>query len=101
MKIGVLGTGVAGQTVGGKLVEMGHDVMMGARAADNEKVVGFAQRIRPAMPRYLRLTLGQAGAPALPREFRMHQRQRIAPQPHGHRANENGRQQGDRFQHAM
>jgi predicted dinucleotide-binding enzyme len=44
MKIGVLGTGVAGQTVGGKLVEMGHDVMMGARAADNEKVVGFAQR---------------------------------------------------------
>lgn len=44
MKIGVLGTGVVGQTVGGKLVEMGHDVMMGARAADNEKVVGFAQR---------------------------------------------------------
>lgn len=44
MKIGVLGTGVAGQTVAGKLVEMGHDVMMGARAADNEKVLGFAQR---------------------------------------------------------
>lgn len=44
MKIGVLGTGSAGQTVGGKLVAMGHDVMMGARAADNEKVVGFAQR---------------------------------------------------------
>ena len=44
MKIGVLGTGPAGQTVGGKLVEMGHDVMMGARAADNEKVLGFARR---------------------------------------------------------
>jgi predicted dinucleotide-binding enzyme len=44
MKIGVLGTGSAGQTVGGKLVAMGHDVMMGARAADNEKVLGFASR---------------------------------------------------------
>ena len=44
MKIGVLGTGSAGQTIGGKLVAMGHDVMMGARAADNEKVLGFAQR---------------------------------------------------------
>ena len=28
----------------GKLVEIGHDVMMGARAADNEKVLAFAQR---------------------------------------------------------
>ena len=36
MKIGVLGTGAAGQTVASKLVTMGHDVMMGARAADNE-----------------------------------------------------------------
>src|SRR5690242_4570606 len=44
MKIGVLGTGAAGQTVGAKFVAMGHDVMMGARAADNEKVLGFVQR---------------------------------------------------------
>ena len=44
MKIGVLGTGVVGQTIAGKLVELGHDVMMGARAADNEKVLGFASR---------------------------------------------------------
>lgn len=44
MKIGVLGTGPVGQTIGGKLVELGHDVMMGARAADNEKVLGFASR---------------------------------------------------------
>ena len=44
MKIGVLGTGSAGQTLAGKFVEMGHDVMMGARSADNEKVVAFAQR---------------------------------------------------------
>jgi predicted dinucleotide-binding enzyme len=44
MKLGVLGTGVLGQTLGGRLSEMGHDVMMGARAADNEKVLGFAAR---------------------------------------------------------
>jgi predicted dinucleotide-binding enzyme len=44
MKIGVLGTGSAGQTLAGKFVEMGHDVMMGARSADNEKVLAFAQR---------------------------------------------------------
>ena len=44
MKIGMLGTGSVGQTVGTKLVAMGHDVMMGARSADNEKVLAFAQR---------------------------------------------------------
>lgn len=44
MKIGVLGTGVVGQAIGGKLVELGHEVMMGARAAGNGKVLGFAAR---------------------------------------------------------
>ncbi len=44
MKIGVLGTGEVGQAIGGKLVSLGHDVMMGARAADNEKVLAFAAR---------------------------------------------------------
>jgi len=42
MRIGVLGTGVVGQAIGGRLVGLGHDVMMGARAADNEKVLRFA-----------------------------------------------------------
>jgi len=31
MRIGILGTGIVGQTLGGKLVELGHDVMMGTR----------------------------------------------------------------------
>ncbi|MHB1109712.1 MAG: NADPH-dependent F420 reductase [Devosia sp.] len=44
MQIGVLGTGEAGQRYGSKLIALGHDVMMGARAADNEKVLGFASR---------------------------------------------------------
>ena len=37
MKIGILGTGVVGQTIGTKLVSLGHDVKMGARVAGNEK----------------------------------------------------------------
>ena len=35
MRIGVLGTGVVGQTIGGKLAALGHEVRMGARSAGN------------------------------------------------------------------
>jgi 8-hydroxy-5-deazaflavin:NADPH oxidoreductase len=31
MKIGILGTGMVGQTLSGKLVELGHDIMLGTR----------------------------------------------------------------------
>ena len=44
MQIGVLGTGPVGNAIGGKLVELGHDVMMGARAADNPKAQAFIKR---------------------------------------------------------
>lgn len=37
MRIGILGTGVVGQTIGGKLVALGHDVKLGSRTATNEK----------------------------------------------------------------
>jgi 8-hydroxy-5-deazaflavin:NADPH oxidoreductase len=37
MRIGVLGTGGVGQTLATKLVEIGHDVRMGAREAGNER----------------------------------------------------------------
>jgi predicted dinucleotide-binding enzyme len=36
MKIGVLGTGMVGRTIATKLVELGHEVMMGSRTATNE-----------------------------------------------------------------
>jgi predicted dinucleotide-binding enzyme len=42
MRFGVLGTGMVGQTVGGKLVELGHEVTMGSRRAGNEKAVEWA-----------------------------------------------------------
>ena len=47
MKIGILGTGMVGNTIGGKLVALGHDVTMGARAATNEKAAAFAQSHGP------------------------------------------------------
>lgn len=37
MKIGVLGTGMVGKTIGKKLIERGHQVRMGSRSAGNEK----------------------------------------------------------------
>jgi len=47
MKIGVLGTGIVGQTIAAKLVQLGHEVCMGARASDNEKAAGFAKQHAP------------------------------------------------------
>lgn len=37
MKIGILGTGIVGNTIGSKLIELGHEVKMGSRTANNEK----------------------------------------------------------------
>jgi predicted dinucleotide-binding enzyme len=42
MKIGVLGTGPVGQAIATRLVEVGHDVTMGARDAANEKAAAWA-----------------------------------------------------------
>lgn len=44
MKIGVLGTGNVGDTIGSKLVELGHSVMMGSRTTDNEKAKAFVAK---------------------------------------------------------
>lgn len=42
MNIGVLGSGAVGQTIGSKLVELGHDVMLGSRDTANPKAVAWA-----------------------------------------------------------
>ena len=44
MKIAVLGTGMVGQTIGSKLVQLGHEVMMGSRDADNPNAVMWAKK---------------------------------------------------------
>jgi predicted dinucleotide-binding enzyme len=43
MKIGVLGTGMVGEALGTKLVEVGHEVTMGSRTADNEHALKWVQ----------------------------------------------------------
>jgi len=42
MRFGVLGTGMVGRTIAGKLAELGHEVKMGSRSAGNEKAVEWA-----------------------------------------------------------
>lgn len=43
MKISVLGMGMVGETIGTKLLENGHNVMIGSRTASNEKAVIWAE----------------------------------------------------------
>lgn len=47
MKIGVLGTGMVGQTIGKKLIELGHEVKLGSRTAGNEQGRAFAEAAGP------------------------------------------------------
>ena len=47
MKIGVFGTGTVGQTIATKLVELGHDVKLGSRTANNEKGLAWAKPLAP------------------------------------------------------
>lgn len=42
MKIGILGTGMVGNTIGNKLVSLGHEVKMGSRTPNNEKAKAWA-----------------------------------------------------------
>lgn len=42
MKIGVLGTGVVGRTIAGKLVAVGHEVKMGSRSSANASAAEWA-----------------------------------------------------------
>ena len=42
MEIGVLGTGMAGRTIGSKLVQLGHQVMLGSRSTANPKAITWA-----------------------------------------------------------
>lgn len=44
MKIAVFGTGTVGDTIGSRLIELGHQVMMGSRSASNEKAAAFVAK---------------------------------------------------------
>jgi predicted dinucleotide-binding enzyme len=43
MRIGILGTGVVGKTLGTKLAKLGHEVRMGSRAAGGENAQGWVK----------------------------------------------------------
>lgn len=43
MRIAVLGTGDVGRTIASRLIELGHEVRMGARAAGNEHAAAWAR----------------------------------------------------------
>jgi len=47
MKFGVLGTGQVGLTLAHRLVQLGHDVCVGARSSTNEKALAFARANAP------------------------------------------------------
>jgi predicted dinucleotide-binding enzyme len=42
MRVGVLGTGTVGQTLGTGLIALGHNVMSGSRSANNDKSAAWA-----------------------------------------------------------
>jgi hypothetical protein len=43
MQIGILGSGVTAQTIGSKLIELGHEVMLGSRDEANANAVAWAK----------------------------------------------------------
>lgn len=43
MRLGVLGTGMVGATIGAKLVGLGHEVKMGSREVGNEKAAAWVE----------------------------------------------------------
>lgn len=46
MKIGILGTGMVGSTLGSRLVELGHEVYMGSRSNNNPKATEWASTFK-------------------------------------------------------
>jgi len=44
MKIGILGTGMVGDAIGTKLVQLGHEVKMGSRSVNNEKAAAWVKK---------------------------------------------------------
>jgi hypothetical protein len=45
MKVAVLGTGMVGETIATKLIELGHQVQMGSRSRTNEKALAWQNKL--------------------------------------------------------
>jgi predicted dinucleotide-binding enzyme len=59
MKIGILGTGMVGETIGTKFVQLGHQVKMGSRTVNNESA---AKWVKSAGPNASQGTFAEAAA---------------------------------------
>jgi predicted dinucleotide-binding enzyme len=59
MKIGILGTGMVGETLGTKFARLGHQVKMGSRTANNESA---AKWVKAAGPNASQGTFGDAAS---------------------------------------
>ena len=59
MRVGVLGTGMVGRAIATKLVELGHDALMGSRSAGNESATEW---VAGAGPRASQGTFADAAA---------------------------------------
>ena len=103
MKIAVLGTGIVGRTIAGKLAELGHEVVVGTR----DPVATLARTDADAMgnppfktwsdahPDVALATLADAAARGRAGRQR-HERRRLDPRPRGRRRGQPGRQGADR-----
>jgi hypothetical protein len=47
MKIAVLGTGMVGETLGSKLIQLGHEVTMGSRSKSHDKAAAWVEKSGP------------------------------------------------------
>ncbi len=47
MRFGIIGTGTVGRTLAGKLISLGHEVMLGSRSRDNVGALAWAEQAGP------------------------------------------------------
>ena len=71
MKIAVLGTGMVGNALATKLVQLGHQIMMGSRTANSEggqewlrSVGGIPLEVSSGLPTWMRIFPRRLAAPA-------------------------------------
>ena len=66
MKVGILGTGIVGRTIGAKLAELGHDVMIGTRDVEallsRHEVAQYGESFDDWRARNEHIPLGTRGA---------------------------------------
>lgn len=73
MNIAVLGTGTVGETIGSKLIELGHTIKMGSRTNTNEKELAWVQKmeVKPVLVLLQKPLLLQRLFSIVPKELKL------------------------------